>query len=90
MTGQAMVFKQMLTGVSELLGMAHWMAITTQDPEYIYYFGPFLTEAEADSYRQGYVSDLEAEGAKVIDVKIQQRRKPDVLTQDLATLTPKS
>lgn len=85
-----MVFKQMLTGVSELLGLAYWMAITTQEPNYIYYFGPFLTEAEAEGYRTGYVSDLEAEGARVIDVKIDQRRKPDVLTQDLASLTHQS
>ena len=57
-----------------------WIEITTTEPTCTYYFGPFESEQEAVDNKPAYISDLEAEGAKGIQVEISQRRQPDQLT----------
>ncbi len=53
-------------------GLAWWIEIITADPKCIYYFGPFVTQQEAEIAQLGYIEDLEAEGAQGIEVKIQR------------------
>ncbi len=57
-----------------------WIEITTSEPACTYYFGPFDAQQEAVQHQAAYVADLEAEGAKGIQVSISQRRRPDQLT----------
>ncbi|MGF1575757.1 MAG: DUF1816 domain-containing protein [Cyanophyceae cyanobacterium] len=57
-----------------------WIEITTTEPACTYYFGPFDSEQEAAGNKSSYLSDLEAEGAKGIQVNISQRRQPEQLT----------
>jgi hypothetical protein len=45
---------------------AWWLEIKTSQPNCTYYFGPFDSEAEAESLKNGYIEDLEAEGAQNI------------------------
>ena len=72
-------FKEPFISLSNILGLAWWVEITTQSPSCTYYFGPFLSESEAKKSSKGYVEDLEIEGAIGIIVNI-KRCKPDVLT----------
>jgi hypothetical protein len=61
------------------LGLAFWVEIMTETPKCIYYFGPFLTEGEAQEAEPGYVEDIESEGAEGLQVAV-KRCKPEYLT----------
>jgi hypothetical protein len=78
------MFKGILTSVYEGLGLAHWLIVKTANPACQYYFGPFLSEEEAQAHRAGYIADLEAEGARGIAVEIKKCRKPPSLTLEAA------
>lgn len=71
--------KEVLTKILQFLGLAFWVEIVTENPNCTYYFGPFSTEQEAVSSREGYIEDLENEGAQGIAVNI-KRCKPTDLT----------
>ncbi len=71
--------KEILTNFFQNLGWAWWIEVITQDPRCTYYFGPFLSTKEASAALNGYVEDLEQEGA--IGIKVQVKRcKPQALT----------
>ncbi|MEC4818377.1 MAG: DUF1816 domain-containing protein [Scytonema sp. PMC 1069.18] len=72
-------FKELLINVFQGVGFAWWVEIVTQNPRCTYYFGPFLSSADAQVALKGYVEDLEQEGAQGISVNV-KRCKPDALT----------
>lgn len=63
----------------EILGLAFWIEIKTDNPKCIYYFGPFANKQEALLAQDGYVEDLMQEGTKGISLRI-SRFKPTELT----------
>lgn len=71
--------KESLINTCQSLGLAWWVEIVTQNPRCTYYFGPFLSSADAKVAVKGYVEDLEVEGAQGIVVNI-KRCKPATLT----------
>ncbi len=74
--------KSTLITIWENLGMATWIEITTSDPHCTYYFGPFLTQSEAEEHQPAYIADLEAEGASGIHVNFLRCQRPEELTVD--------
>ena len=70
---------EFLTNILSSLGLAWWVEITTDSPRCTYYFGPFPSLKVAQSYKPGYIEDLQQEGAQNISVTI-KRCKPSVLT----------
>ena len=80
--------KEVLIKVLNLLGLALWVEIVTDNPRCTYYFGPFFSTQEAQEAKGGYVEDLENEGAQGISVTV-KRCKPTNLTifDDLGELT---
>ncbi len=76
-----MNMKEFLTNFLNVLGMAWWIEIVTDDPHCTYYFGPFASANEADAAKSGFMEDLEEEGAKNTSV-IVKRCKPVSLTID--------
>lgn len=80
--------KEILTNFFQSLGWAWWVEIVTQNPRCTYYFGPFLSTKEAHKAMNGYVEDLEQEGATGINVAV-KRCKPANLTiaEDLGDKT---
>jgi hypothetical protein len=70
---------ELLINAFQNLGFAWWVEIITQMPRCTYYFGPFLSSAEASAAVKGYMEDLESEGAQGIMVNV-KRCKPDSLT----------
>ena len=61
------------------LGLAWWVEVSTENPDYTYYFGPFSGQDEAEAAKGGYVQDLEQEGAQNIQATV-KRTKPNRLT----------
>jgi Domain of unknown function (DUF1816) len=57
-----------------------WLKITTVQPQCVYYFGPFTSKKEAAANIAGYQADLEAEQAKVVEIKLNQAYPPAQLT----------
>jgi hypothetical protein len=73
------LFKNIFTSILETFGWAVWIEIATDSPRCTYYFGPFVSETEAEAVKYGYIEDLEAEGSKGLVVLI-KRCKPEKLT----------
>ncbi len=71
--------KEFMLKIFQLLGLAFWVEIVTDNPSCTYYFGPFLNEKEAHDAKAGYIEDLENEGAQGISIQI-KRCKPSDLT----------
>ncbi len=74
--------KNTLTTLWENLGLATWIKITTADPPCLYYFGPFLSEQEAQEHQPQFLQDLQEEGAEGIEAEILQCPRPEQLTLD--------
>ena len=62
-----------------ILNLPYWVEISTQQPECVYYFGPFNNSREARQMQGGYIEDLMEERATGIDVEI-KRCMPTQLT----------
>lgn len=62
-------------------GFPWWVEISTVRPRCTYYFGPFESETAALADKDGYIEDLQAEGAEGIEACIKQCQ-PDILTQE--------
>ncbi|MDY6937604.1 MAG: DUF1816 domain-containing protein [Cyanobacteriota bacterium] len=71
--------KEFLINLLNFFGFAWWVKIETVTPSCTYYFGPFLSEKEAQDAKNGYLEDLEHEGAQGVSVWV-TRCKPDDLT----------
>ena len=71
--------KEVLIKILDFMGLACWVEIVTDSPRCTYYFGPFVSEQEAQAAKSGYVEDLENEGAQGISVTV-RRCKPTNLT----------
>lgn len=50
--------------------LAWWLQVITNRPYCIYYFGPFDTWKEAELAQNGYIEDLNQEGAEGIYAQI--------------------
>lgn len=73
------IVKNLFIGFLKGLSMGWWVKITTEQPQCIYYFGPFQNSFEAKATCPGYIEDLKSEEAQGIEVII-KRCKPEVLT----------
>lgn len=71
--------KELLINLFNFVGLAWWVEIATDSPRCTYYFGPFLTQQEAETATQGYMEDLQHEGAQGITSSV-KRCKPNNLT----------
>jgi len=71
--------EEFILSILEFFGQACWVEIKTESPRCTYYFGPFVRKREAETWKPGYVEDLEGEGAEIVSLVI-KRCKPAVLT----------
>ena len=56
-----------------------WIEILTNKPMYMYYFGFFNSYWEAEFSKNGYIEDLQKEGAEIVNIKI-EKCQPKQLT----------
>ncbi|BDT15969.1 hypothetical protein N39L_56920 [Limnospira platensis NIES-39] len=76
---QATTMKNFVVNQFNTFGLAFWVEIMTEMPRCTYYFGPFLTENEAEEAEPGYIEDIQGEGATGLQVAV-KRCQPDILT----------
>ncbi len=62
------------------LGFAWWAKIETNNPNAIYWFGPFLTKKSLNKKVRDFVLDLSEEGIGSVDHSIVRCRKVEPLT----------
>ncbi len=62
------------------LGLAWWAKIETDNPNSIYWFGPFLTKKNLQSKVIGFMDDLSEEGVGSIDHSFVRCRRVEPLT----------
>jgi len=60
---------------------AWWIRIKTEDPNYIYYFGPFENRAIAQKKLPGFVEDLNDENAQVSSCTVEWCMPPQLTIQ---------
>lgn len=73
------VAKEVISGLVHSLAPDWWVEVTTADPAYTYYFGPFDTVEEAQAAQAGYIEDLAQEGATEITAQV-KRCSPQEIT----------
>ena len=73
------MMKNLILNITDALGLAVWVEITTANPKCTYFFGPFAGTQEAEVAKAGYVEDLLGEDARIISIEI-KRCKPKELT----------
>lgn len=56
--------------------LTFWVKIFTEQPRYLYYFGPFVSMQEAQLHQGGYVEDLQGEGACIQNLEIVASLQP--------------
>jgi hypothetical protein len=60
------------------LSKSWWVRIQTGNPEYTYYFGPFERRAIAHQKLPGFIQDLRAESAHIIDSSVEWCNPPQL------------
>ena len=75
--------KELLINLLNFFGLAWWIEIVTATPSCTYYFGPFLTEKEARTSKDGYFEDLESEGARGIHFAILRCKPPELTVEEM-------
>jgi Domain of unknown function (DUF1816) len=73
------------TSILDGFGRAWWVEVSTAQPSFTYYFGPFAAAKLAESAASGYIEDLQGESAQDIRSTI-KRCKPDQLTIELENI----
>ena len=62
------------------LGLAWWAKIETEQPNTIYWFGPFITKRSLKENISSFIEDLSEEGSKNIKYTLMRCKKEEPLT----------
>ena len=70
----------MIRNFGNKLGLAWWAKIETEDPNAIYWFGPFLTKRSLKENMPSFIDDLSDEGPSSIKHSFIRCKKEEPLT----------
>ncbi len=70
----------MIRNFGNKLGLAWWAKIETDQPNSIYWFGPFITKRSLEENISSFIKDLTDEGAKNIKYSLVRCKKEEPLT----------
>ena len=70
----------MIRNFGNKLGLAWWAKIETEDPNAIYWFGPFLTKRSLKENMTSFINDLSDEGFSNIKHSLVRCKKEEPLT----------
>lgn len=72
--------KRLLERFLSPLRQTWWLKVLTDSPRCEYYFGPFMSEREADQAKGGHMEDLTLEGSELLRVSVLRCLPPSELT----------
>ena len=70
----------MIRNFGNKLGLAWWAKIETEQPNSIYWFGPFITKSSLEDNVSSFIKDLTDEGSKNIKYSLVRCKKEEPLT----------
>ena len=70
----------MIRNFGNKLGLAWWAKVETENPQTVYWYGPFLTKRSLKESLNLFLKDLQNEGADNIKHKIVRCNKDEPLT----------
>ena len=70
----------MIRNFGNKLGLAWWAKIETDQPNSIYWFGPFITKRSLEENMSSFIKDLTDEGSKNIKYSLVRCNKEEPLT----------
>ena len=70
----------MIRNFGNKLGLAWWAKIETENPQTIYWYGPFLTKRSLEKNIASFIDDLSKEGIKNVKQSFMRCKKEEPLT----------
>ena len=70
----------MIRNLGNKLGLAWWAKIETENPNGIYWFGPFITKGSLEKNMSPFINELSDEGSKNIKHSFIRCKKEEPLT----------
>ncbi len=70
----------MIRNFGNKLGLAWWAKIETEDPNIVYWYGPFITKRSLKENISSFIKDLADEGSTNIKQNIIRCKKEEPLT----------
>ena len=70
----------MIRNFGNKLGLAWWAKIETEQPDAIYWFGPFITKRSLKENMSSFINDLTDEGASNVRHSFVRCKKEEPLT----------
>ena len=70
----------MIRNFGNKLGLAWWAKIETEQPNSIYWFGPFITKSSLEENISSFIKDLTDEGSINIKYSLVRCKKEEPLT----------
>ncbi|MEO0768153.1 MAG: DUF1816 domain-containing protein [Cyanobacteria bacterium J06649_4] len=80
--------KNFFSSLFSFLSNPWWVKITTEQPNCVYFFGPYDNEAEATQAKPGFIEDLQQEGALQIQTSLHNIPEPSELTIEIEGSVP--
>lgn len=74
------MFKWIIADVANVLGLAWWAKVCSEDPQLIYWFGPFLRRKHLERHLLLFLRDLQLEGAQELTTNRLRGRCSEPLT----------
>ena len=70
----------MIRNFGNKLGLAWWAKIETEQPNAIYWYGPFITKRSLKENISSFIEDLTEEGSTIIKQSFVRCKKEEPLT----------
>ena len=74
------MFQQTIACVANTLGLAWWAKVRSEDPQLVYWVGPFLRRRRLERHLLLFLRDLQLEGAQDLVAERLRRRRSEPLT----------
>jgi hypothetical protein len=72
-----------LRSLANGLGVAWWARVETQQPDVVYWFGPFVRRQELEAALPAFLEDVRAEAPGAIEHELVRTRRREPLTEVL-------
>ncbi len=74
------MFRWIVALAANVVGLAWWAKVHSEDPEITYWLGPFLRRRHLESNLLLFLRDLQLEGAQELTTERLRRRRSEPLT----------